>query len=93
MNVIAEENWAWMLYEEGNDRFLSVLCGTVGIYELHIQLEAIEIESYQRLGLRYIDQLAQAVTGNPTVFLARNLNDFANRQAVQSATERWRNRA
>jgi len=42
MRVLGEEPWAWMLFEDETSKYLSVVCGSVGIYEICFTLSELE---------------------------------------------------
>lgn len=42
MKEIINKAWDYVLYENDGDYILSVLCGSIGIYELNIMLNSDE---------------------------------------------------
>ena len=48
MEVIAEKSWNWMLFADGERLLLSVVCGSVGIYEMDFELTGDEVAAYRR---------------------------------------------
>jgi len=90
MKVIDEETWSWMLLADGESLYLSVVCGSVGIYELVVALDAAEAADYGREGRNAADRLARAIAYGPRKFTARNLRDFHERPAVAEAVATWR---
>ncbi|MCW5698761.1 MAG: hypothetical protein KIT00_02855 [Rhodospirillales bacterium] len=90
VKVEAEEPWSWMLYADGSARFLSVVCGTVGLYEIDLALDAEEVAQYGREGVAFIARLAAAVMSAPGDFQLRHLEDFHARPDVRAAITAWR---
>lgn len=90
MRVIGEEHWSWLLFAEGDALFLSVVCGTVGVYEVVVELDAAETADHRREGRAAADRLARAIADGPSKFTARNLRDFHERPGVADAIATWR---
>jgi hypothetical protein len=82
VEVLAEEQWAWMLYADGARRILCVVCGSVALYELAIELRPAELDA--------IDELARRVADAPRDYWARNIAGFNDEPGVRAATDRWR---
>jgi hypothetical protein len=83
MEVVAKERMSWMLFRSNDEYFLSILCGTVGIYEMAISLNKVETQSFKNEGEQFISRLAQSVRNAP--------GSFTNRQCAKakSAIEAW----
>lgn len=90
MKVVEEAPWSWMLLAEGAELFLSVVCGTVAVYEIEFALAPEEIEGYAREGKAYLDRLAGRVVGMPGAFRERHIPDFHDRPGVDEAIAAWR---
>lgn len=93
MKVVEEAPWSWMLLAEGDEMFLSVVCGTVAIYEIEFALTPEEIEGYAREGRAFLERLAGRVIGVPGEFHARQIPDFHDRPGVEEAIAEWRKAA
>ncbi len=93
MKVVEEAPWSWMLLAEGADLFLSVVCGTVALYEIEFALTADEAAGYAREGKAYLERLAGHVIGTPGEFQARHIADFHERPGVEEAIAAWRRSA
>ena len=64
--LIADSTWAWTLYRLPNGSLLlSVVCGTVGIYEIDVALGSETTAAYERDGLGVIEKLAAEVRYSP----------------------------
>lgn len=89
MQVLAEANWDWMLYGDGERRWLAIVCGSVGLYELVIELDPEErarlADDPARLGA-----FAREVSGAPRRWSARHRPGVLDTPAARLATERWR---
>jgi len=58
---IFDQSWSYTLYQAGSDWYLVVLCGSIGLYEVTIQLTADELAQYQAHGVPYLEELAAEV--------------------------------
>jgi hypothetical protein len=90
MNVIAEQAWSWLLFEEEAKLLLSIVCGGVGVYDVDFELTGEEIASYRQAGSDYVDQLANSVRAKPAVFESRRLAGFLSRAEFGAAVDAWR---
>lgn len=93
MKVVEEAPWSWMLLQDGAELFLSVLCGTVAIYEIEFALSPEESEGYAREGKAFLEGLAGRVIGMPGEYRARHLPEFHDRPGVEEAIAAWRKAA
>ncbi|KKD59670.1 hypothetical protein RN22_14585 [Grimontia sp. AD028] len=91
MVVLDEENMSWLLFSNANDMYLSVVCGTIGVFTVEIQLTDSEISSYKSMGRSYIYQLANSIRYKPDYFMPRKVADFGNKFKVAEALSEWRN--
>jgi len=62
-----------MLAESENELYLSVVCGSVGLFETNIKLNTSELLSYKERGTSFIDELAEKIRNNPQEYSDRNL--------------------
>jgi hypothetical protein len=86
MEIIAQEQWAWTLFQEEAEFYLSVLCGTVGLYEVVLKLSAAEVATVSNR--EAINELASKVRAQPKSFAHRQPVNF-NAVAAQQATTAW----
>lgn len=93
VKVLEEAPWSWMLLGEGAELFLSVLCGTVAVYEIEFALTPEEAEGYAREGKAFLERLAGRVVRMPGEFRARHIPDFHDRPGVETAIAAWRKSA
>ncbi|RRJ86694.1 hypothetical protein EG240_15855 [Paenimyroides tangerinum] len=70
---IIKKDWDYNFYKNEDKYILSVLCGTVGLFEINIQLSKDEISVYKEKGETYIDELAKSIQNSPSSFSNRNL--------------------
>lgn len=89
MKVIAESTWSWMLYGEGERRWLTVVCGTVGLYEIVIELDPEERQCIADDPAQ-IEPLARAICGAPSRYRARHCPAPLDSARARAATARWR---
>lgn len=90
MEVIAEKSWNWMLFADGERLLLSVVCGSVGIYEMDFELTEDEVAAYRRLEHPYLDQLAEAARSRPAAFGTRRLPAPLAGTEAAAAVAVWR---
>jgi hypothetical protein len=86
MEIIAQEQWAWTLFQEEAEFFLSVLCGTVGLYEVVLKLSPSE--ATMASNREALNELASKVRSQPKSFAHRQVANF-DVAAAQQATTAW----
>jgi hypothetical protein len=60
------------LFEEANGSLLiSVLCGTIGLYEARVRLNAEEVDRYQREGVEFLDDFVARIRKEESKFKSR----------------------
>ncbi len=70
MNELLKKQWNYRLFKNSSDEYvLSVLCGTIGLYEVDVKLTSKQIEDYETYGEKIIDELAQKIRNNPSSYL------------------------
>jgi hypothetical protein len=77
-----------MLYRDADRCFLSVVCGTVGMFTIDFELSRDEVESV--LAPSGPVHLARKVAGRPEAYRERHLPDFGVLPAVVESTRTWR---
>jgi len=60
-----------LLEDDAGDRWLYVLCGTVGEYIAKIRLNPEEVQLYRDRGTEYLDDLAYDINHNPDKYKSR----------------------
>ena len=91
MKVIAEEPWAWMLLSnESGVLYLSVMCGTVGLYSIDFQLTDDEAADFHSTGRSAVDLLARDVSNQPFKYQDRHMLRFTDLPGVNEAFSDWR---
>ncbi|MDC7235937.1 MAG: hypothetical protein PQJ58_22125 [Spirochaetales bacterium] len=73
MNKITEEKWSYILLDDDGLLLLSVLCGTVGIYDTNIYLNEYEEGQYKVSGEAYIKELAGKIRMSPKSYHDRHV--------------------
>lgn len=69
------EPWDFDLVEEDDGRlFLTVVCGTAGIFEVAIELNDAEMATFHEFGRESVIELRNRIVNDPTAFGDRNLN-------------------
>lgn len=68
---LIRKDWDYTLYETPEGLLLSVLAGTVALFEVEILLSQEEYAQYQLLGFSYLDRLANEVRSEPEKYQNR----------------------
>jgi len=64
---VAESTWDWILYREPGGRLvLSVVCGTVALWEVEVEVGPGLRAAYEAEGLEPIRRFAREVTEHPS---------------------------
>ena len=72
MKTIFTKRWNYSLQEnEKGELIISVLCGTVGIFEREIILSKIEKKNVNKYGEIFLDKLANDIRNNPDNYIER----------------------
>ena len=73
------ESWSWTLEQIEQGLLLSVMCGTVGLYERSILLTAPEVQSWTDCGPAALEPLVEAIRNDVTGenFAGRYRTDLA----------------
>lgn len=76
--TLASAPWAYDLVRDDDGLLLlTVMCGTVGLYELRLELDADEAAPWEREGESYIRDFAATITAHPSRYWHRHLGDAA----------------
>ena len=68
MTVIAKKDWEYVLFKKGNDYILSVVCGTVVVYDTEIKLSREQLKKFEKEGNIFLDALAEEIRFAPEKF-------------------------
>jgi hypothetical protein len=91
MKVVAEEPWAWMLFSnEGGALFLTVMCGSVGLYSVDFPLTEDEAASFFATGRSALEALARDVSYQPSKYQGRHIANFIDLPGIKGAVSGWR---
>jgi hypothetical protein len=71
MNIIEKKSWNFTLTELKDGYLFSVVCGSVGIYEIEFILNQVEKDKYLKFGIDYLEELAEYVRKEPNKYLER----------------------
>jgi len=74
MIEIINKPWDYRFFKKNEKFYLYVMCGTVAVYEINIELNEDEFLQYENLGLDYIDSLAKTIQFSPTLYSKRSLS-------------------
>lgn len=73
MKEVINKNWDYILYEDNGEYIISVLCGSIGIFEINIQLNSEEKEWFLKRGAEYTDELAKQIQFSPQLYNNRKI--------------------
>lgn len=67
--------WNYTLYIENGKYLLSVLCGTVGMFEITVVLNKVEKQEFEKSGKEFIENMAFEIRDNPEKWRDRDINN------------------
>lgn len=74
MKNILTKRWNYSLQEnKKGEIIISVLCGTVGLYEIEIVLSETEKKNFRDDGEFFLDELANDIRNNPSKYKDRQI--------------------
>lgn len=73
MKELLKSRWNYILYEKEDKLLLSVVCGTVGLFDRNIYLTEDEIKHYELDGEAYITKLAREINSDPSKYEPRHV--------------------
>ena len=73
MRELARETWSFILYEHEGRLLLNVVAGTVGLFEVLVELTAEERAAWERDGVAGVQPLVRAIQGSPRSFWDRRV--------------------
>jgi hypothetical protein len=77
IEVLLQVPWSYTLYGSDDRFFLSVVCGSVGLFETEIELGVEEIAAYRTKGKEAIDALAKGINNEPKAYRDRHIKGFS----------------
>lgn len=69
MEIIFNERWNYQLIKNNDKYVLSVMCGTVALYEIEVELSDEQIQEYTKKGKEYIEVLVGTIRSNPSEYI------------------------
>jgi hypothetical protein len=73
MIEVLRKQWTYILYRaESNKYILSVVCGTVGLFDVDVELSADQVRKFENQGEPFIDELAAKIRYSPTKYINNN---------------------
>ncbi len=75
MKEIVNKPWDYKFFERNNKHYLFVMCGSVSVFEINIELNENEKLMYKKFGIEYIDELTKNIQFSPSLFSSRSLPD------------------
>ena len=74
MEKIIDKDWNYTLYKDGGKLILSVLCGTVAMFDLNVPLNEEEKEDFYLKGEVFLDDLAEKIRFSPPAYQERSID-------------------
>jgi len=71
--IIDSEHWGHEFFVSDGRYYLCVVCGTVGVFDVTVELTAQEFAEYERDGVKVIRALADQIRFRPNDFQERNV--------------------
>ena len=65
LKKVEEKPWAYTLYAYKDKYILSVICGSVGLYDRNIFVDELVINQFESDGITVLDELASTIRNNP----------------------------
>jgi hypothetical protein len=69
MSIIINEPWDYQLIKDADEYFLSVVCGSSGLYEVEFKLTQEEANEYEKNGKAGIEKMVSIVRNNPEKYM------------------------
>lgn len=76
MQVLDSSPWDWMLFRNDGNLYFTVLCGSVGVYSVDIQLSESEVSDYANRDREALASLATKIRMSPENYCDRHIKDF-----------------
>lgn len=73
MDVIAQSAWDYTLFADEGRLLLEVVCGSVAIYTLAVELTQEERAEWEARGMDGLAGLVQTIRGDPARFMPRRV--------------------
>ena len=89
LEVVGLSSWLWVLFKLNDRYFLSVCCGSVGIFTIEVELESFEVVRYESEGVQFIDELSAKVRGNPTQYGSAEARALLRSPEAEVAVAAW----
>lgn len=61
------------MYEDNGSLLISVVCGTVALFDRNIRLSEVEKKYYEQNGIAYLDKLASDISHSPEKYQDRHI--------------------
>ncbi|MEO6904163.1 MAG: hypothetical protein ABI315_13575 [Bacteroidia bacterium] len=76
MIELIKKPWDYTFSENNEKYYLSVMCGSIAMFEINIELNANEIAIYKNKGFDFIDEIAKKIQYRPSDYSERNLSNL-----------------
>ena len=69
MEIILNKRWNYQFIKDNGKYILSVMCGTVGLFEVDVELNKHQITNYKRNGIDFIEKCVKEIRANPNQYI------------------------
>jgi hypothetical protein len=69
MEIILNKRWNYQFIKDNGKYILSVMCGTVGLFEVDVELNKHQIANYKRNGIDFIEKCVKEIRANPNQYI------------------------
>ena len=73
LKKVEEKPWAYTLYTYKDKYILSVICGSVGLYDRNIFVDELVIKQFESDGTSVLDELASIIRNNPKKYTQEHI--------------------
>lgn len=92
LEVIGLSTWSWIQFRLHERYFLSVCCGSVGIFTVEVELGPAEVKRFKTEGASFIDELAAKIAYSPSQYGSPEARRLLNSPEAQEAVAIWNRR-
>jgi len=69
MEIILNKRWNYQFIKDNGKYILSVMCGTVGLFEVDVELNKHQIANYKRNGIDFIEKCVKEIRAIPNQYI------------------------
>ena len=73
LKKVEEKAWTYTLYAYKDKYIISVICGSVGLYDRNIFVDKLIIRQFESEGIIVLDELASTIRNNPKKYTLEHI--------------------